>query len=311
MISYSGHILSSPQLYIPEFLAPFEARLFKENIYYVSTVSKIKVNKKLMNVDIGYLSIRGKVRERDEDSLLVLTGEVVTEGNLRQRFICAVADGMGGGEYGEVASNIATEKIGRESIEILSNRKMEDGEVSRLLESSLSKANEEIFLSSKKMGVSWMGTTVTVAALVNGKLHVFNIGDSRTYIIKQNGEIKFRTKDNSYVQELVDSHQITEGQARRDPRRNELTRALGIENEVLVDRYILELEAGDSVMLCCDGLWEAFNEDEEIGTILTREKTAQDAVDALVEEANERDGSDNISAIIIKHVTDLQISRRQ
>jgi protein phosphatase len=250
-------------------------------------------------MNYGYVSLTGKVRDNDEDSVLVLSATTTSEGKSEGKFLGIVADGMGGGEYGEVASRIAVNTFRNILGPMVLRGKVRKSELRDLMIRSFEGSNFEILQVAKKHDLYLMGTTVTSLFLSGNYALIGNLGDSRTYVFDKDGNVKFKTKDHSYVQELVDSTKITQEDARSYPRRNELTRSLGIESECIPDFYEVEIEPGDSILLCCDGLWEAYS-DEEMGKTITGNIPAQLLVDEIANSANLRDGSDNISLVLVK-----------
>jgi protein phosphatase len=250
-------------------------------------------------MDTGFASLRGTVREKDEDSILLLSEITTKEGKEEARVIAAVADGMGGGDFGEVASEIAVTAIRNECGSFILRDRFDLREVQNALKRSFEKANSEILKYSEDRGLYMMGTTLTAVFLAGNNLVVGNIGDSRTYVFDSTGGVKFRTRDHSYTQELVESKQISEEEAKNDPRRNQLTRALGIEPTCEPDVYLLEAERDESVLLCCDGLWNSL-EIDEIGDAIRSMNPAKQVADSLAEQAERKDGSDNISLVFIR-----------
>jgi hypothetical protein len=147
-----------------------------------------------------------------------------------------------------------------------------------------------------------MGTTLTALCVlttpdVAPRFALVNVGDSRTYVWR-NGRLRRVSIDHSYVQELVSTGHITEAEARNHPRRNIVTRALGIEPNVRVDTWVLPLVRGDRYVLCSDGLVDEV-EDNQIAAILATNAHPQEAADALVEAANHNGGRDNTTVIVV------------
>jgi protein phosphatase len=250
-------------------------------------------------MDIGYLTLRGKVREKDEDSLLVLSSAFAYKGKEDERAVAVLADGMGGGELGEVASRIAVTTFRNNLLPLLVSEAV-DGNMIRIgMTEAFERTNAEIFSYSKNHQLSFMGTTATALFLYGKRALIGNVGDSRTYVIDPEGRVKFRTRDHSYVQELILSGEISEDEGRNDPRRNQLTRALGIERTIFADISSMEVGGGETILLCCDGLWGALSE-SELRKQAIRGESAQETAKILADEANENDGSDNISIIVLK-----------
>ena len=142
-----------------------------------------------------------------------------------------------------------------------------------------------------------MGTTSVCAIVTKNEVHLANVGDSRAYRVSDD-EICRVTKDHSYVQALIDEGEITEEQAREHPRKNEITRAVGIMPSIEVDTMKLTLDSDESLLLCCDGVI-AHLSDDDIHKIIRDSPDPQTACQEIVDMANERGGSDNISLIIL------------
>ena len=231
----------------------------------------------------GAATDTGRVRTENEDAYVA------------EQLVFGVADGMGGHAAGEVASAIAAGTMrdrlgaGAQSVDVA---------VAAVVE-----ANAAIFQgahsNSEQRG---MGTTLTaMVVLAEGeaprRLALVNVGDSRTYLMRA-GRLRRVTIDHSYVQELVSTGHITEAEARSHPRRNIVTRALGIEPTVRVDTWVLPFVRGDRFVLCSDGLVDEVD-DEEIAKLLEANRSPQDAADALVAAANERGGRDNVTVVVV------------
>lgn len=247
----------------------------------------------------GHASIKGKVRDGNEDSVLALQYIETLEGNTEERFLGAVADGMGGGEHGEIASKIAIENFRTIAGELLLRETCNLKEITELLRKGFEKGNSDILGYSKAHNISIMGTTATSIFICGNHATIGNVGDSRTYIFDSMGSLKFVTRDHSYVQELIESGQVSEEDRRTDPRRNQLTRSIGINKECIPDFNSLKVERGYSILLCSDGYWDSMN-NMEIGSFVTKDIPVQSLVENLAHIANERDGSDNISLLLVR-----------
>ena len=253
----------------------------------------------------------GQIRPDNEDHLHASQGVYV------------VADGMGGHEAGEVASALAVERI-RETL-----ADEEAAPTAERVVEAIASANGDIFRAAiANPGQAGMGTTVTVIAVIKDPmagrgepniddndpiepkritpivplekpeaLVLANVGDSRTYLLRH-GRLRRVTIDHSYVQELVSTGHITDDEARTHPRRNIITRALGIEPEVKVDWWTLPLVRGDRFLLCSDGLVDEIDDAAIVETLLSH-PDPQDAVDSLIEQANAAGGRDNVTVIVL------------
>lgn len=215
-------------------------------------------------------------------------------GNLPNLFI--VADGMGGHNAGEFASRYAVETIVEEVKVSL------DKNPTIILSKAINKANAYIRQQAGgDKSLMGMGTTIVIATCIGKYLEVANVGDSRLYLI--NDGIEQVTIDHSLVEEMIQRGGIDRKSARNHPDKNIITRALGARNTVEADFFNLELEAGDIVLLCSDGLTNMV-EDEDIRKILKSGGSLKERAETLVRMANDNGGKDNISVIIIEPSAD-------
>jgi serine/threonine protein phosphatase PrpC len=245
-------------------------------------------------IEIGSATHVGQVRTGNEDSVLCepLESALAAERGL----FFAVADGMGGHAAGEVASSMAV-KTARDIFYTSPDR-----DISTALQQAIDRANAEVYeAGAGTSGRDHMGSTLTAVVLAHSKAIVGHVGDSRCYIVRR-GAIEQLTRDHSWVAEEVAAGLLTEEQARVHPRRNIITRALGLGPQVKVDLYDADLEPGNLVVVCSDGL-HGLVTDAEILAYVTRYRPA-DAVDALVRLANERGGPDNISVVVAQVVAE-------
>ncbi len=229
----------------------------------------------------------GRVRKINEDTYGFYT--------CTEYSYAIVCDGMGGHLAGEVASELAVSTIS-EYIKSNLTVDLDKFQTKEVINRAFKLANSKIYdYSCNNESVMGMGTTATLILLRGGYLTFAHVGDSRAYMIDK--KLVQLTKDHSYVQELVKLGQITPEEAKHHPRRNIITRAMGIEEDVKVDMGIKAYNA-ENVLICSDGLYEDI-EDEELFEIVT-DNSQKDSVDLLVKLANERGGKDNITALIIK-----------
>lgn len=229
----------------------------------------------------------GKKRKVNQD--FVYTRETAI-GNLPNVFI--VADGMGGHNAGDYASKVTVETM-VEEIE----KSVEKNPV-LIFGNAIETANERIRKkASEDADLEGMGTTVVAATCVGKYLQVANVGDSRLYIV--NKEIKQITRDHSLVEEMVRMGGLKRDEARNHPDKNIITRAVGAGKTVEPDFFTVELEEGDVVLMCSDGLTNML-EDEEIRMILSGAKDVAEKAYMLVNAANGNGGKDNISVILIE-----------
>jgi len=243
---------------------------------------------------IGMLTDVGQVRTVDEDSILAADLSFGVNSESSKFLLLAVADGMGGHAKGEEASKIALNAIARAVIPDLLN----NTSFTKILEKGIQNANQDILdHTAENPEASGMGTTSVCAVVKDNQIHLANVGDSRAYRVSDD-EICRVTKDHSYVQALIDEGDITEEQAREHPRKNEITRAVGIMPSIEVDTMKLTLDSDESLLLCCDGVI-AHLSDDDIHKIIRDSPDPQTACQEIVDMANERGGSDNISLIIL------------
>lgn len=233
----------------------------------------------------------GRRRQLNQDYIYLTENPI---GNLPNLFI--VADGMGGHKAGDYASDLAVKTVIRE---VESSQEM--GPV-KILNHAISRANVVLReRASEDFALNGMGTTLVAATCIGRLLQVANVGDSRLYVIGD--EITQITQDHSLVEEMVRMGGIGREEARNHPDKNIITRAVGARDDVEVDFFELELETGDMVLLCSDGLTNMVD-DETICQILKNGKRLKDRVEELVQTANSNGGRDNISVIVIEPLAD-------
>lgn len=230
----------------------------------------------------------GLVRENNQDAL-----EYGSLGTTAQYAV--VCDGMGGANGGNIASKIAVEIIGSR-IRDGFNEKMSASSIEHLLESAMATANIGVYdRAQQQQELLGMGTTVVATIVCGNTAYISHVGDSRLYLWR-NKQLSVATRDHSVVQELIESGQITEEEARSHPRKNYITRALGVVAEESGEYDELELEPGDRLLLCTDGLTNEVNTDV-IAQLL--EKSADEALESLVRAALDGGGADNITVVLM------------
>ena len=231
-------------------------------------------------IEFGHLTHAGLRRELNEDTYY-------GDSDLG---LWLVADGMGGHEYGEVASALARETIVREIRQGTS------------LAQAIRTADEEIIRASRKRSDALpMGTTVVALRVLGNRFEVAWVGDSRAYLWRD-GQLAQLSHDHSYVQELISQGAITVDQARTHPHRNVVTQALGVTDpqNLNVETLSGELRPGMQVLLCSDGLTEEVD-DGNLSQVLSHiECSAQECVDGLVAAALDGGGSDNITVVLVR-----------
>ena len=230
---------------------------------------------------------KGVVRNQNQDYIFYSDNPV---GNLPNLYI--LADGMGGHNAGAFASSYAVNSY----VSYVKN--IEEVNLVNIIQKGIKFVNKLVYNKAEtNKQYSKMGTTFVVATITDDFLYIGNVGDSRLYII--DSDISKITKDHSLVEEMLDIGFITEEEAKNHPKKNIITRAVGVEEEIEVDIYKISYNLGDTILMCSDGLTNMV-EDETINNIIQTEKNITVLVDKLVEKANVNGGTDNISVIIIK-----------
>ena len=215
--------------------------------------------------------------------------------------LVALADGMGGYNAGEVASSMVTSfiktELGRWLLE--ATDQASDAEVRRAMEICVDNANRAIFnAANSNPQYAGMGTTLVLAVFRQGRLMLGHIGDSRAYRLR-GGRMTQITHDHSLLQEQIDSGLITQEQAAFSSNKNLVTRAVGVEDTVLLETHLHDVLPGDTYLLCSDGLSDMLD-DESIAQVLMGAETLPEAAAALVDAANEAGGKDNISVVLAR-----------
>ena len=230
----------------------------------------------------GARSDVGLVRGHNEDSFLLRTP------------LFMVSDGMGGHAAGEVASSIAVETVGEQAPGTADDV---------LLGASVEAANMAVIEAAEQgIGKPGMGCTATAVLIEKNKMAVAHVGDSRAYVLRQGTLVRI-THDHSYVEELVDSGQITADEARAHPSRSIITRALGSDPDMYADHFSLEVNDGDRIILCSDGLSSMIS-DAEIESLAVSSVSPQQAADNLVAAALTAGGADNVTVVVIDVLND-------
>ncbi|MEE0165693.1 MAG: Stp1/IreP family PP2C-type Ser/Thr phosphatase [Eggerthellaceae bacterium] len=220
--------------------------------------------------DIGY------VRDHNEDSLIIIPP------------LFAVADGMGGHEAGEIASEITVNTLA----ELAPSHLDAEG-----LTAAVEAANYNVMKAPRQgIGRDGMGTTLTAAMLEGERLLIAQVGDSRAYLLHK-GHLQQITRDHSLMADLIEAGQITPEEARVHPNRSVITRAIGSDIRMRPDIYELNVDAGDRILLCSDGLSSMIS-NNAIESIMRRQSDAQHCADELVTAALENGGADNVTVVV-------------
>lgn len=239
----------------------------------------------------------GRQRQHNEDSYLVEN----------DAGLFLVADGMGGHAAGEIASRIAVDSIS----EFIIHTKEDDGtwphaydehysRTTNRLMAALRLANTRVLEAMRKDArLRGMGTTVVACLADANKMSIAHVGDSRVYLIRDN-QLSRVTNDHSWVFEQVQAGMLTEAEAEKHPLRNVITRALGGALQVTPDAAEIELKAGDTYLLCSDGLTGMVPEEEILRLVTSNNGDLPKACQELIESANEHGGLDNVTAILVR-----------
>ncbi|QQS42544.1 MAG: serine/threonine-protein phosphatase [Acidobacteriota bacterium] len=274
----------------------------------------------MLNVEVHATSHVGRIRKGNEDNYLVLrlsdakkwtsrqdAGDAVIESQEfevdEEGIILAVSDGMGGALAGEVASKMAVETVGETMTEAdpdktVSPNDFGDSLVGRLYD-SIVYANHKIHQKGREPEFQGMGATFTGVGITNGAVDLVQIGDSRTYLIR-NGKIYQVTKDQSLVQQLIDSGQISPEEAETHALKNVILQALGAQNEIYPVAARLTPQRDDILIICSDGLSNKIDGVDMQKIVFEHLDDLQQAAGKLIEVANERGGEDNITLIIAR-----------
>ena len=239
----------------------------------------------------------GRERAHNEDAILV-DGE---------RKLVVLADGMGGYQAGEVASQLAVDVVRDDS----SNIDISEAELGRIdpdtgisvamrqLRGAIEKANNRICSVARgREELNGMGTTIVAARFYDGRVGIAHVGDSRCYRLRER-VLEQLTRDHSYVQDQLEKGLISEDDAKHSPQKNLITRALGIDAIAEADVKEYRTRPGDLYLLCSDGLSDLVD-DETIQSALATEKVPGDHIKFLIDKANANGGRDNISVIIVR-----------
>lgn len=235
-----------------------------------------------MRFATGFRTDVGRGRPENEDNFLVDP----------EHGLYAVADGMGGHRAGEVASAVALETL---KDAYLGGQRLDE---------AVAAANAVVFArGADDASLRGMGTTLTAIALQGASTAVLgHVGDSRAYLMRD-GAVTQVTDDHSLVEQLVREGRLTPEEAQNHPQRAIITRALGVDSEVQVDTYRIDLRPGDRLLICSDGLTNMLS-DDTIASALRRHADPQQAADTLVDMANQAGGDDNITVVVLDALSD-------
>ena len=204
-----------------------------------------------------------------------------------------VADGMGGHKAGDFASRFSVTEFEKEI------KEQKARTIIGSMEGAIRLVNERLLKEAAEPEYEGMGTTFVAACISDGNLFVLNIGDSRLYLLSEKGTICQITQDHSLVEEKILRGELDRKDAKNHPEKNVITRALGATEQVIPDFFEIELEAGDYILLCSDGLTNMVEDSIIKEVVLNQETTVKEKSEQLIRLANENGGRDNISLILV------------
>ena len=275
-----------------------------------------------MKLEAAILTDPGREREINEDRAWAQIFEA-SEGNPMGLFI--VCDGMGGHLGGEVASHWAVEAIKVEMADLFITKdpratlRLSEAEIQAMVEGeaatrvsrvtrvesqirkAVQKANQVIldYAHKRPEKAAEAGTTVTMAVVIGRRVVVTNVGDSRTYLLRDH-KLRQISQDHSLVASLVSSGQIKPEEVFTHPQRNMIYRSLGQKRQLQIDTFGEVLQSGDYLFLCSDGLWEMVQDDAVMARLIESADSLEKACQSLVDAANRAGGEDNISVALVK-----------
>lgn len=205
-----------------------------------------------------------------------------------------VADGMGGHRAGDFASRFSVNEFEKEI------KEQKARTIIGSMEGAIRLVNERLLKeAAAEPEYEGMGTTFVAASIAEDRLFVLNIGDSRLYRLNEKGTIRQITQDHSLVEEKILRGELDRKDAKNHPEKNVITRALGAMETVVPDFFEVELEAGDYILLCSDGLTNMVEDDTIRDVVLNYKTSLQEKAEQLVALANENGGRDNISLVLV------------
>ena len=240
-------------------------------------------------MEVGFKSDKGLRRSNNEDACFILLSDNVY----------LVADGVGGGNAGEIASRTAVNEIAG----YISNNPIEQATnkyaVVNYLQDCLDKTNEKIFNQALKYEENkGMATTLAIVYAKDGRAYIANIGDSRVYLFRDRDLVQL-TEDHTYINTLLKAGIISEEQAKVDERKNVITKALGADHTVEPDFFQVNIMKDDIFLICTDGLYDEVSSAEMID-ILDENESMSDVCSKMIEKANNNGGHDNITVICLR-----------
>jgi protein phosphatase len=255
-------------------------------------------------LDIGAASSRGRVRERNEDSLFVQQLSWISSDQRHEVALVVVADGMGGYEAGDRASCLVIRTMGTVLAPLLNgalNGKFKDAAAPDLIETidyAIQEANRTVYRAGKNNpSCKGMGATVAAVLVWDGQALIGHVGDCRVYH-QRSGQLVQLTRDQTLVARMVELGQLTPQEAVNHPAKNQVLQAVGKRADIQPARYELKLARGDWLLVACDGLHTHVDDRTIQDTVSKAAFAAAPLADQLVELANQRGGSDNCTVVV-------------
>ena len=260
-----------------------------------------------LQLEAAVLTDRGQKRPLNEDAVFQQTGRTQDGQSIGLYMVC---DGLGRRKPGEMVSEMAVETVSAELADLFSpigtypqdenEARPSRARLVQQIKAAVAKANTTVrdYVEEHRLDVGTLGTTIVLALIYAHRVYLANVGDSRAYVWRA-GRLTQLSRDHSLAGALMRRGEIDERQLRTHPQRKVLLQALGLGDEVKTELFDWMLEPGDKLLLCSDGLWNAFADEDELAQWLSRDEAPSDLCWRLVLEAKERDGSDNISAVVV------------
>ncbi|HEU5379718.1 MAG TPA: protein phosphatase 2C domain-containing protein [Ktedonobacteraceae bacterium] len=311
----SPHLINKPPPTPPsvssEAQQPFDVVLSTAQISQVNDRSLSQQHTSpALDVLVSAQSDRGRKRadRENEDDFLVVTGCRRVQGGVQPFGLFVVADGMGGHDDGQKASHLAIETIFKDLVPILIREDIPTEGLPALLQGAIQNANWRLY-SQNEQEHSNIGATVTAALVAGSEAAICNVGDSRVYLLSLQSLLHRVTVDHSIVESLVVAGIIQREDVYTHPKRNLIFRSMGQRQRIQVDTFRQPLIKGDQLLLCSDGLWEMVR-DNEIEQTLRQFRDMDQARGRLIELANEHGGLDNITAILVEMIDEVEATNR-
>lgn len=234
---------------------------------------------------------KGKVRQENQDRFII---RILND----ESAVVVLCDGMGGAQAGSVASTMAAEAFAAHALACL-NSPEDERDISEIAVDAVNYANIKVYdRSFADFGCIGMGTTLVAAIVKMNRSVIVNVGDSRCYLISD-GNIKLITRDHSLVEELVGRGTLTRDEAKQHPRKNVITRAMGVEQSVICDVFAPDMKKGDYLLFCSDGLSNLVS-DEELLSVFKESSGLDDICNGLLDMALKRGAEDNVTVSALR-----------